>query len=149
LKENLIEFHSLLQRDFNITFNVDEFLKQNIMNLPQFASPLGRLILTEYNGVAAGCAGLRKIGKDVGEIKRMYIRPEYCRKGIGKALVQAIISEAQQIGYSQLRLDGAPFAKVAQVLYQSVGFQRIQPYPESENPEEYHVNWVFMELMIK
>ncbi|AFZ31757.1 GCN5-related N-acetyltransferase [Gloeocapsa sp. PCC 7428] len=149
LEENLTVTHFLVQREFSITFDVDVLLQQDIIKMPQFVSPAGRLLIAEYDDRIAGCAGLRKIGEDVGEIKRMYVRPEYRRKGIGKALVQAIISEAQQIGYSKLRLDCAPFAKAAQALYHSVGFQRIQPYPESEIPEEYYVNWIFMELMFK
>lgn len=148
-KENLIEVNSLFKHEFGITFDVDEFLKQNIMNLSQFALPAGRLLLAEYYGSVAGCAGLRKIGEDIGEVKRMYVRPEYRRKGIGNSLIQAIINEAQQIGYSRLRLDSAPFAKAAQALYYSVGFHNIQSYHESEIPEEYHANWVFMELIIK
>ncbi|MUL37764.1 GNAT family N-acetyltransferase [Gloeocapsopsis dulcis] len=149
LEENLNETYLLVKHEFNLTFDVDVLLKQDLIKMSQFALPLGRLLLAEYNDNVAGCLGLRKIGEEVGEIKRMYVRPEYRGKRVGRALVQAIISEAQQIGYSKLCLDCAPFAKAAQALYYSVGFQSIQPYPESEIPEEYHSNWTFMELIIK
>ncbi|PIG91730.1 GNAT family N-acetyltransferase [Gloeocapsopsis sp. IPPAS B-1203] len=148
LEENLTATYLLVQREFSLTFDVDVLLQQDIIKMPQFTSPTGRLLLA-YDGNFIGCAGLRKIGEEVGEIKRMYVCPEYRRKGVGRALVQAIISEAQQIGYSKLRLDCAPFAKAAQALYHSIGFQSIQPYPESEIPEEYHSKWIFMELIIK
>lgn len=148
-KENLNATNLLVNRELSITFDVNEFLKQDIAKLPQFTPPTGRLLLAEYDDNIAGCVGLRKSGEDIGEIKRMYVRPEYRRQGVGRALLHAIVSEAQQIGYSKLRLDSAPFAKAAQALYHSVGFQHIQPYPESEIPEEYHANWIFMELILK
>ena len=107
-----------------------------------------RLLLAEFDRKIAGCAGLRKIGEDVGEVKRMYVRPEHRRRGIGRSLLLAIINAARQIGYSKLRLDAAPFAKEAHALYYSVGFQNTAPYPESEIPQKYHPRWVFMELVI-
>ena len=106
-------------------------------------------MLGESETKIAGCACLRKIGEDIGEIKRMYVKPEFRRKGIGRSLLQAIIHEAWQIGYSKIRLDTAPFAKEAQALYRSLGFQEIEPYPESEIPETYRPSWVFMELVMK
>jgi N-acetylglutamate synthase-like GNAT family acetyltransferase len=124
-------------------------LEHNMAILHQFAPPTGRLLLAESEGKIAGCAGLRKIEEDVDEVKRMYVRPEYRRRGIGRSLLQGIIHEACQIGYSKLRLDSAPFAKEAQALYYSVGFQKIEPYPESEIPEKYHSRWVFMGMVLK
>ncbi len=146
-RENLSETKLLLSREFNISFDVNTLLEQQIAKLQQFSPPSGCLLLAEYQGKITGCAGLRKIGENVGEVKRMYVQPEYRRKGIGRSLLQAIITEARQIGYSQIRLDSAPFAPEAQALYYSVGFQNIKPYLESEIPEKYHPRWVFMEMV--
>lgn len=147
--EYLNSANLMFSREFDISFDVNAFLEQDMAKLQQFAPPQGRLLLGEYETKIAGCACLRKIGDDVGEIKRMYVRPEFRRKGIGRSLLQAIIHEARQIGYLKIRLDTAPFAKEAQALYRSLGFQEIEPYPESEIPEKYRPSWVFMELLIK
>lgn len=136
-------------REFNIGINVSLTLEQEMAKIQQFAPPTGQLLLAEYEAQIVGCTGLRKIDKDIGEVKRMYVKPEYRRKGIGRSLLQAIIQEARQIGYSKLRLDSAPFAQEAQVLYRQFGFQDIKPYSESEIPDKYHSNWSFMELVLK
>lgn len=148
LWENLSLTKLKIVSEFNINVDVNAMLEHNMAGLHQFTPPTGCLFLAEFEGKIAGCAGLRKIGEGVGEVKRMYVRPEYRRRGIGQALLLAIINEACQIGYSKLRLDAAPFAKEAHALYYSVGFQNTEPYPESEIPQEYHPRWVFMELVI-
>jgi GNAT superfamily N-acetyltransferase len=79
----------------------------------------------------------------------MYVRPEFRGLGIGRALLEALIVEAREIGYSMLRLDSASFMKVAHSLYRSTGFQEIEPYPESEVPPEYQAHIVFMEKRLQ
>jgi GNAT superfamily N-acetyltransferase len=146
--ENLSTTSLKIVSEFNTNININAMLENNMATLHQFAPLAGRLLLAKFEGKIAGCAGLRKIGEGVGEVKRMYVRPEYRRRGIGRALLLAIINEACQIGYSKLRLDAAPFAKEAHALYYSVGFRNTEPYPESEIPQKYHSRWVFMELVI-
>ncbi|OUL28042.1 GNAT family N-acetyltransferase [Nostoc sp. T09] len=141
---NLIFTHEL-----GISFDVSQFLEQYMSQLEEFVPPSGRLLLGEYDNKIAGCACLRNIGANIGEIKRMYVRPEFQRKGIGRSLLIAIINEASHIGYAKLRLDTAPFTKAALSLYRSLGFYEIEPYFEkTEILLEYRNNWVFMELSL-
>jgi GNAT superfamily N-acetyltransferase len=141
---------SLFSHKFGINLDVNRFFEQYMAQLHEFLPPSGRLLLGQYEAKIAGCACLRKIGEDVGEIKRMYVRPEFRRKGIGRSLLEAIINEAAYIDYSRIRLDSAPFAKDAHTLYRVFGFQDIEPYVEKiEIPLEYRANWVFMELVLK
>ena len=121
-------------------------LEDDMATLHKFAPPHGRLLLAYAQGALAGCACLRTIGPQVGEIKRMYVRPQHRRKGVGRALVAGLIDEARQMDCTTLRLDSARFMKDAQALYRSFGFSLIAPYAESEIPEAFHANWVFMEL---
>ena len=67
---------------------------------------------------------MKRIREDVGAIKRMYVRPEFRGKGIGRVLVEALLAEAQQIGYLTVRLDSVLFMKAAHSLYRSAGFRR-------------------------
>ncbi|MBW4689544.1 MAG: GNAT family N-acetyltransferase [Komarekiella atlantica HA4396-MV6] len=146
----LNETNLIFSRELNIDFDVNTFLEQYMTQLHQFVPPTGRLLLGQYEEQIAGCACLRKIGEDFGEIKRMYVKPEFRRKGIGRALLEAIINEASLIGYSKICLDSAPFAKEAQALYRVFGFQNIEPYLEKQEiPLEYRANWIFMELILK
>ncbi|MFN6516001.1 MAG: GNAT family N-acetyltransferase [Nostoc sp. CreGUA01] len=140
----------IFSQKFNINIDVNAFSEQYITQLDEFVPPSGRLLLGEYESQIAGCACLRKINQDICEIKRMYVKPEFRRKGIGRALLQTIINEANDIGYSKIRLDTAPYAKEAHRLYRAFGFQNIEPYLEkTEIPLEYRANWIFMELILK
>ncbi|MEH1838515.1 MAG: GNAT family N-acetyltransferase [Nostoc sp.] len=148
--EYFIETKLIFSHQFGINLDVDAFFEQYMTQLHEFIPPSGRLLLGQFEAQIAGCACLRKIGEDVGEIKKMYVRPEFRSKGIGRSLLEAIINEAVYIGYSKIRLDSAPFAKEAQALYRIFGFQDIEPYLEkTEIPLEHRANWVFMELVLK
>ena len=97
---------------------------------------------------------MRKIREKIGEIKRMYVRPVFRGKGIGRTLLEKLINNAQDSGYTKLRLDSGPFMKEAHRLYYSFGFRNIKPYPESELlgeniPKEISENWIFMEMVLK
>ncbi|MBE8991259.1 GNAT family N-acetyltransferase [Nostoc sp. LEGE 12450] len=140
----------IFSHQFGINLDVNTFFEQYMTQLHEFIPPSGRLLLAQYEAQIVGCACLRKIGEDVGEIKRMYVSPEFRRKGIGRALLGTIVNKASSIGYSKIRLDSAPFAKEAHTLYRVYGFQDIEPYLEKiEIPLEHRANWVFMELVLK
>ncbi|AFY42371.1 GNAT family N-acetyltransferase [Nostoc sp. PCC 7107] len=135
--------------EFHLSFDVNAYLEESLAQLDEFMPPVGRLLLAKYKGKIVGCVGLRRIDEGIGEIKRMYVKPKFREKGIGKALLENIIYEAANIGYSKLRLDTAPFTKEAQTLYHSLGFQDIEPYfAKHEVPPEYRANWIFMELRL-
>lgn len=135
--------------EYNINFDVNSYLEESITQLYEFTPPEGRLLLGKYKGKIAGCVGLRRIDEGIGEVKRLYVKPKFRTKGIGRALIENVIYEAANIGYTKLRLDTAPFTKEAQALYHSLGFQDIEPYFEKlEVPPEYRANWIFMELTL-
>jgi GNAT superfamily N-acetyltransferase len=137
-----------VNEEFGINFDIASMVEQNMLQLDKFLPPYGRLLLGEYEGQVVGLACMRRIREDIGEIKRMYVQPAFRGKGIGRALIEDLIAEAREIGYPRIRLDSTRFMKEAHSLYRSVGFQEIEPYPESEIPEEFQQHWVFMELQL-
>lgn len=95
----------------------------------EYGPPSGRLLLAlGDDGEAAGCAGLRRWESKTAEMKRMYVRPAYRSRGIGKNLALAIIREAASMGYERIVLDTAPTMTEAIRLYEALGFRRTEPY---------------------
>ena len=137
-----------LSQEFDVNLDIASMHEQAMAELEMFLPPYGRLLLATEGSQAAGIACLKRIREGMGEIKRMYVRPEFRGQGIGRVLLEAHIAEAQQIGYQTLRLDSTRFMKAAHSLYRSAGFQEIEPYPESEIPPEFHRHWVFMEKQL-
>ncbi len=134
--------------EFGINFDIESMLEQDMAKLEVFLPPYGRLLLAIEGARVAGIACMRRIRKDIGEIKRMYVRPEFRGRGIGRALLKALIVEAQEIGYPKVQLDSSRFQEAAQSLYRSEGFHEIEPYAESEIPPEFQQYWVFMEKQL-
>ena len=107
---------------------------KELASLPgNYAPPEGRLLLAEYQGQLAACVALHKLDADICEMKRLYLRPQFRGKGLGRLLANRIIAEARQIGYRRMRLDTVePVMKDAVVMYRKIGFREIPPY--CENP---------------
>jgi GNAT superfamily N-acetyltransferase len=137
-----------LNQEYDIDFDIENMLEEDMATLDKFCPPHGRLLLAKHEERIVGLACMRKIEEDISEIKRMYVRPSHRRLGIGRALVNELVEEARQAGYARLRLDSTRFMINAHRLYRSVGFKEIAPYPESEIPEPFHCYWVFMELIL-
>jgi len=94
-----------------------------------YAPPDGRLLLAGFEDQFAGCVALHKLEDDVCEMKRLYLRPNFRGKGLGRALAEQIIAEARQIGYHSMRLDTVePVMKDAVAMYRSLGFREVPPY---------------------
>ena len=116
--------------------------REQLADLPaEFAGPGGCLLIAGYEEGPAGCVGLRDLGDDICEMKRLYVRPQCRGRGIGRGLAKAVIEKAKEIGYSCMRID--TFDDAAKALYASLGFKEIEPY--RDNPIE---SVVFMELKL-
>src|SRR6058998_1927958 len=80
--------------------------EQELAGLPgDYAPPDGRLLLAEFEGQLAGCVALHRLEPEICEMKRLYLRPEFRGKGVGRVLAETVIAEARAIGYGHMRLD--------------------------------------------
>ena len=108
-------------------------------------SPGSVVYLIEVDGKAAGMCGLRSLGRNTAEIKRLYVRPAYRGMQLGSAALQRLLSDACQWGHSHLCLDTAPFMKAAHQLYETHGFTDRAAYEGTEVPAAWHHQWRFMQ----
>ena len=126
-----------------------EYLKlqkydQELQDLTQkYGLPHGRLYILYCDGAPAGCIGFRKLDQDGCEMKRLYIKPEYRRRGFARMLVEKILADAREIGYKYMYLDTLPFLKEAIALYFDLGFFEIDRYNDSPM-----ANSVYMKLAL-
>ena len=79
---------------------------------------------------AVGCGALRVLDETTGELKRMYVRPAYRRRGISRRLIQHLEDTARTLGITCMRLETGPEQVEALALYESCGYQYIPPYGE-------------------
>jgi len=124
-RELLLEYAQSL--GFSLCFqNFDK----ELAGLPgDYAPPEGRLLLAECEGQLAGCVALHRLESGICEMKRLYLRPQFRGKGLGRLLAERIMTEARDIGYLRMRLDTVePIMKDAVAMYRKLGFKLIAPY---------------------
>ena len=127
--------------EFSLCFQgFDEELK----NLPgKFALPNGSILLAWDDLDCVGCVGLRPFSDTASEMKRLYIKPAYRGRGLGRLLAEKILKFATRSDYTKVLLDTLSRMESAQRLYRSLGFVEIAPY--YHNP---HPNVVFFEKIL-
>ncbi len=108
-----------------------------------YGPPGGRFLLVRAGDATAGGVALRDLGDKICEMKRLYLRPGFRGRGLGRRCAERIVDEARAMGYARMRLDTLPSMRAAIALYRSMGFVEIDPY--TENPVE---GVLFMELAL-
>jgi putative acetyltransferase len=109
--------------------------EQELADLPGcYSAPEGCILLMQDGDVPVGCVALRPLEDRTAELKRMYVRPAYRRKGLAADLAEAILNLAVEQGYRRVRLDTLGSMTAARALYESLGFKEIEPYYHNPLP---------------
>jgi GNAT superfamily N-acetyltransferase len=109
---------------------------QELESLPGvYGPPGGELLLAKRGDHVLGCIGLKPLEPPrIAEIKRLFVRLQARKMGVGQALVSAVIATAQRLGYGEIKLDTLPGMESAIALYKSNGFAPIPPYGSHPYP---------------
>jgi GNAT superfamily N-acetyltransferase len=98
-------------------FSIDKLVAENV---PFF--------ILRYEGTVVGCGGVKLFGAEYGEIKRMYVRPQFRGMGFAKLILDHLAAYAREHGVFLLRLETGIHQLEAIGLYERMGFERIPPF---------------------
>ena len=93
------------------------------------------LLARDADGAAVGCGGLRALGPDVGEVKRMYVVPVRRRGGVASAVLAALEAEAVRLGWTVLKLETGTEQPDAMAFYERHGYHRIPGFDHYADSE--------------
>ncbi|MYA95850.1 MAG: GNAT family N-acetyltransferase [Nitrospinae bacterium] len=134
-----------LLREYEAALGIDlcfQNFPEELQSLERmYGPPGGRFLLLRVEERTAGCVALEDSGGKICEMKRLYVRPEFRGKGLGRKCAEEVVQIAREMGYAALRLHTLPSMRAAIALYRSMGFAEIAPYDET--PVE---GVLFMEL---
>jgi putative acetyltransferase len=110
-----------------------EHMRADAMRLPgPYVAPRGAIFLARSGGEPVGCVALRPTPHDIGEVKRMYVNAAWRGRGVGRALLEALIARARAMDYCALRLGTIADMTAARSLYAALGFTPIGRYRPDE-----------------
>jgi len=119
--------------------------EEELSSLPgKYSLPEGDLLIAFDGEKAVGCVAVRKLNDGVCEMKRLFVKPEARRNGLGRKLATQIIAIARELGYEMMRLDTLVKLTEALDLYQTLGFRKTAPYYENPLP-----GVIYLELDLK
>ncbi len=108
-----------------------------------YAPPAGTLLLACVDGEPAGCCAMRPLYNtdhlNACEMKRLFVRPAFRGFGLGRLLVERVLSDGQLSGYTTMLLDTLSDMETARALYQEMGFVEVAPYYHNPIPGAHYL----------
>ncbi|WP_462254869.1 GNAT family N-acetyltransferase [Ferruginibacter sp.] len=121
-----------LFKEYAEWLNIDlgfQHFNEELKNLKtMYNSTNGGIILCKEKDDFIACVAIRKISKDIAELKRMFVKPAHQHKGVGKILLEKAITLAVNCNYKYIRLDTLNHMTPAINLYKKYGFYEIEAY---------------------
>jgi len=119
--------------DENLCFQSFEAELKN--PLKKYGSPKGVLYIAKWKDELAGCIALMPLQEEgVCEMKRLYVRPQFRKHKIGKAMVEQLMKDGKRLGYTTMKLDTLQKLQPAIALYKQYGFTETTAYYENPLP---------------
>jgi ribosomal protein S18 acetylase RimI-like enzyme len=100
----------------------------------KYARPGGVVLIARDGAEAAGAIAYRMFEPGVAEMKRLYVRPAYRGRSLGRELASELIDDARARGYRTIMLDTLESMSAARTLYRDLGFVPVEPYYDNPLP---------------
>ncbi|MCH6162102.1 GNAT family N-acetyltransferase [Streptomyces marispadix] len=113
------------------------------MSAAEITPPRGVLLIARERdsggsaALAAACAGVRLLTPVIAELKRVWVRPEARRHGLGSRMLAAAEQAAAGLGATTMRLDTRSDLVEARRLYARHGYAEIDPYHDDPYAEHF------------
>jgi putative acetyltransferase len=105
------------------------------LSVAQLLEQAVAFFLLRTDGEPAACGGVKLFGTEYGEVKRMYVRPQFRGRGFAKAMLDHVTAYTQARGIPLLRLETGIHQREAIGLYERAGFTCIPPFGDyKEDP---------------
>jgi putative acetyltransferase len=104
------------------------------LSVEQMAGPDTTVFVAREGNAAVACGALKRHRGRIGEVKRMYTRPEHQGAGLGGRILSRIEDLARSEGLIELVLETGDRHPAAWRVYERAGFHRCGPvldYPDS------------------
>lgn len=152
LDDLLLEYYGVIVRKLAVGGFPKAFITAGLkatfwLNIDKFLPPSQRLILVHDDaGRLVGCGTLQQINADAVEVKRPCVRRDANDHGLVRAIVDARLQSARQMGWSKILVNGIRGNQDMLRIYQSLGFEFIDRYPGCSDPIEMDPYLVYMQL---
>jgi putative acetyltransferase len=133
-----------LFREYADSLGVDLSFQDFDTELAELPWEYAAILVGRVDDEAIGCVAVRPLEDGACEMKRLYVRSRARGSGLGRALAEAAVTRARELGFERMRLDTLPTMEAARELYRTLGFEEIEPY--RFNPIE---GTRFMELRLR
>jgi DNA-binding MarR family transcriptional regulator/ribosomal protein S18 acetylase RimI-like enzyme len=97
--------------------------------------PAGLFVLATVAGEALGCGGLR-FHEGWAEVKRLWVRGDARRIGLGRRVLAELEGRAAENGFRTVRLDTNRGLAAAIAMYRAAGYREVPPF--NDNPYAHH-----------
>lgn len=134
------QYYAELARRFEAGFNPDN---GNVLGAAEMTPPAGYLLLARLNGEPVGCGALKRLGRDIGEIKRVWTAPGVRGMGVASRLMDKLEALGRENGFDILRLDTNRALTEAHALYRKRGYRETGRY--NDNP---YAHYWFEKLLV-
>jgi len=116
LEQHLAPFYPATSRH---GYSVEKLIQQGVA-----------FFIARVDEVPAGCGGVQFFSTEYGELKRMFVRPQFRGLGLAKLMLQHLEQYTRAHDINLLRLETGIHQKEAIGLYERMGFQSIPPFGE-------------------
>lgn len=94
----------------------------------EFQAPGGYFVVGMLDGAPVATGGWRRLNRTDAEIKRMYVRSWYRRRGLSRLVLAGLEEAAAAAGVARLVLNTGPRQPGAIALYEASGYEPTAPF---------------------